>query len=148
LGGGRHAAPNGCGSSLADDASLYGDGIALAVQLLWTFRGRFVRLPPPRKYQRRLQTAGPRLHFPRIMIRRLMLRAEELVRRALLRQACLPAMFFLLSLAGCTSTPPAEPTAHDPLAEWTSRARPESENDRAAGWSDKARETERRLGFR
>lgn len=72
----------------------------------------------------------------------------EFTRSALQRYACLVLFLFIACVAGCTSTPSAEPTETDPLAAWTARARPESENDRAVGWSDKARETERRLGFR
>ena len=60
---------------------------------------------------------------------------------------CLTTLFGLACLAGCTSAPPAEKVEPDPLGEWTKRARPESAHDHAFGLSDKARETERRLGY-
>lgn len=82
------------------------------------------------------------------MIHRSLFRVVDAVRRAAPRRACLLAAFCLLSMPGCSTTAPSETNENDPLAEWTSRARPEAENDRATGWSDKARETERRLGFR
>lgn len=68
-------------------------------------------------------------------------------RRADPVRSCLATFFSIVCLTGCTSAPTAETTPPDPLAEWTKRARPESENDRAFGLSDKALETERRLGF-
>ncbi|MBX3415060.1 MAG: hypothetical protein KF708_20420 [Pirellulales bacterium] len=77
-----------------------------------------------------------------------MRRFADYLRRAVTLPVCLSILGGAPCLPGCSSAPRVESSERDPLGDWTKRARPESKHDHAVGISDKARETERRLGFR
>jgi len=54
----------------------------------------------------------------------------------------------LFVTSGCMTPPAGETGSRDPFDGWTIQSRLTSSDDHVWGWSEKARETERRLGYR